>query len=183
LPAPHSIDSRPVRTERITIMQISTFKDMYLAELQELVSTEGLLAESLLQMAEVASHPALKDALIHHREETAVQKERLVSLLQKHGAEPRAHTDQAMQALIHETEKMLGMLQGNDLRDAGLIASAQRLEHYEIAAYGTAAALAGQLDLRDDQRMLHRSLEEEKRADLLLTQLAKSEVNPDAVAA
>jgi ferritin-like metal-binding protein YciE len=164
-------------------MQITTFKDMYLAELQELVSAEGQLGESLLQMAEVASHPTLKDALLHHREQTEVQKERLVSLLQKHGAEPRAHTDQAMQALIHETEKMLGMLKGNDLRDAGLIASAQRLEHYEIAAYGTAAALAGQLDLRDDQRVLHRSLEEEKQTDILLTQLAKSEVNPDAVAA
>jgi ferritin-like metal-binding protein YciE len=69
------------------------------------------------------------------------------------------------------------------IRDAGLIASAQRLEHYEIAAFGTAAALAGQLDLRDDQRTLHESLEEEKKADLLLTQLAKREVNRDALAA
>src|SRR5436305_818266 len=84
---------------------------------------------------------------------------------------PRAHTDQAMTALIAETEKMLRMLQGDDLRDAGLIASAQKLEHYEIAAYGTAAALAGQLDLREDQRTLHDLLEEEKRIDLLLTKL------------
>jgi ferritin-like metal-binding protein YciE len=164
-------------------MQITTFKDMYLAELQELANAESQLGESLLQMAEVASHPTLKDALLHHREQTQVQKERLVSLLQKHGAEPRAHTDQAMQALIHETEKMLSMLKGNDLRDAGLIASAQRLEHYEIAAYGTAAALAGQLDLREDQQILHKSLEEEKQTDILLTKLAKSEINPDAVAA
>jgi ferritin-like metal-binding protein YciE len=88
-----------------------------------------------------------------------------------------------MQALVRETEKMLSMLKGNDLRDAGLIASAQRLEHYEIAAYGTAAALAGQLDLRDEQRTLHESLEEEKKTDLLLTQLAKREVNQDALAA
>ena len=88
-----------------------------------------------------------------------------------------------MQALVNETEKMLAMLKGNDLRDAGLIASAQKLEHYEIAAYGTAAALAGQLDLRDDQRMLHASLEEEKEADVRLTKLAKGEVNPDALAA
>ena len=68
-------------------------------------------------------------------------------------------------------------------RDAGLIASAQKIEHYEIAAYGTAAALAGQLDLREDQRMLHGSLEEEKQMDVLLTELAKGEVNPDALAA
>jgi ferritin-like metal-binding protein YciE len=123
---------------------------------------EGQLADALRRMAEVASHQSLKNALMHHREETQVQRKRLESILQKHGANPRAHTDQAMQALVNETDKMLAMLKGNDLRDAGLIASAQKLEHYEIAAYGTAAALAGQLDLRDDQRMLHESLEEEK---------------------
>jgi ferritin-like metal-binding protein YciE len=164
-------------------MQLNSFRDMYIAELQELVSVEEQLAESLLRMAGVASHPSLKDALIHHRDQTQMQKERLESILQRHGANPTAHTDQAMQALVSETEKMLGMLKGNDLRDAGLIASAQNLEHYEIAAYGTAAALAGQLDLRDDQRMLHESLDEEKQADVLLTKLAKGEVNRDALAA
>jgi ferritin-like metal-binding protein YciE len=93
------------------------------------------------------------------------------------------HTDQAMRALVKETKKMLTMLKGNELRDAGLIASAQKLEHYEIAAYGTCAALAGQLDLREDQKKLHKSLEEEKQTDILLTQLAKGEVNRDALAA
>ena len=93
------------------------------------------------------------------------------------------HTDQAMEALVNETQKMLSLLEGDDLRDAGLVASAQKLEHYEIAAYGTAAALAGQLDLRDDQRMLHDSLEEERKADAALTELAKGEVNQDAAAA
>jgi ferritin-like metal-binding protein YciE len=83
---------------------------------------------------------------------------------------------------LNETEKMLALLEG-ELRDAGLIASAQKLEHYEIAAYGTAAALAGQLELRDDQRMLHDSLEEERKADAALTKLAKGEVNQDAAAA
>jgi hypothetical protein len=71
----------------------------------------------------------------------------------------------------------------DDLRDAGLIASAQKIEHYEIAAYGTAAALAGQLELRDEQKMLHMSLEEERQVDTLLTHLAKREVNRQAVAA
>jgi ferritin-like metal-binding protein YciE len=87
-----------------------------------------------------------------------------------------------MEGLVHETEKMLGILKGNELRDAGLIASAQKLEHYEMAAYGTAAALAGQLGFRDDQRTPHVSLER-RQADLLLTQLAKREVNRDALAA
>ncbi len=164
-------------------MKISSFKDMYIAELQELANLEGQLTESLLRMAQMASNQRLKDALIHHREETQVQKDRLESILQKHGANPRAHTDQAMQALLGETEKMLTILQGKDLRDTGLIASAQKVEHYEIAAYGTAAALAGQLDLRDDQQVLHQSLEQEKHADAMLTELAKSEVNRGALAA
>ncbi|MDQ8729296.1 DUF892 family protein [Bradyrhizobium sp. LHD-71] len=164
-------------------MQIASLKDMYIAELQELVSVEEQLTEALGRMAVVASHPALKDALMHHREETQVQQQRLEAILQQYGADVRAHIDQSMQALLNETEKMFAILQGGDLRDAGLIASAQKIEHYEMAAYGTAAALAGQLDLRNDQRMLHDSLEEERRADALLTKLAKAEVNYDALAA
>jgi ferritin-like metal-binding protein YciE len=120
---------------------------MYIAELRELVSVESQLSDALLRMAGAAAHPAPKDLLLHHRGETEAQKERLATILRKHGANPAAHTDQAMHALVHETRKMLAMLGGGDLRDAGLIASAQKLEHYKIAAYGTAAALAGQLDL------------------------------------
>lgn len=165
------------------VMEISTFKDMYLAELQELVSVEEQLAEALLRMAAAASHPALKDALVDHHAETLAQKERLLAILRTHGVDPAAHVDQAMQALIRETRKMLGILEGDDLRDAGLIASIQKLEHYEIAAYGSAAALAGQLELRDDQMLLHDSLLEEKEADARLTDIAKGEVNPDALAA
>jgi len=85
--------------------------------------------------------------------------------------------------LIAETEKMANILQGDDLRDAGLIASAQKLEDYEIAACGSAAALAGQIDLREDQEQLHAILEEERRADKLLTELAKAEINHDAATA
>jgi ferritin-like metal-binding protein YciE len=164
-------------------MEIKNFKEMYIAELQELVSMETQLGQALTRMAEIASHPSLKDAFEQHHRETIAQEQRLRSILQKHSADREAHTDQAMQALIGETAKMITILQGQDLRDAGLLASAQKLEHYEIAAYGSAAALAGQLDLRDDQRMLHDSLEEEKRTDLLLTALAKGEINQDALAA
>ncbi len=164
-------------------MQITTFKDMYIAELQELVSMEAQLGAALLRMSTTAAHPALARALAYHHEETGSQRQRLESMLQSHGASTRAHTDQAMQALIQETEKMLGLLKGADLRDAGLIASAQKLEHYEIAAYGTAAALAGQLQMRNDQTVLHESLEEEREMDRELTDLAKGEVNRDALAA
>ena len=164
-------------------MELATLRDMFIAELQELASAEEQLAHCLQRMAGAASHPALKDALASHRRETQMQLDRLVAILQKQGADPKAHADQAMQALVKETEKMLTLLKGDDLRDAGLIASAQKLEHYEIAAYGTDAALAGQLELRPEQKVLHRSLEEEKKFDMLLTKLAKGKVNPDAVAA
>ena len=178
-----SASIRVAASEREITMKITNFKDMYIAELQEMVSMEGQLADELPRMAEVASHRSLKHVLTHYREETQIRRQRLESILQKHGANPRAHTDQAMQALVNETEMMLGMLNGNQLRDAGLIASAQKLEHYEIAAYGTVAALAGQLDLRHDQQILHESLEEKKQADVRLTKLAKGEVNPQALAA
>jgi ferritin-like metal-binding protein YciE len=164
-------------------MQITTFKGLYIAELQEMVSVEQQLGEALEEIAGAASHPSLKHALEVHRKETLAQGERLRAILQQHGANEETHTDQALQALIKETKKMMAMLEGDDLRDAGLLASAQKLEHYEIAAYGSAAALAGQLELRDDQQLLYETLQEEKRADELLTTLAKGEINQDALAA
>jgi ferritin-like metal-binding protein YciE len=164
-------------------MKITSFKDMYIAELQELANMEEQLATMLPHMAKKAAHPALKEAFARHAEETVAHQQRLASVLQKHGASPRAHTDQAMQALVKETDKILIMVKGNDLRDASLIASAQKLEHYEIAAYGTAVALAGQLDMREDQATLQNSLREEKHFDALLTRLAIGQVNPDALAA
>ena len=164
-------------------MEIRTFKDMYIAEVQELASVARQLGEYLPRVADAASHPALKKAIIENKENTESQMERLEAILETHGAEVDAHTDQAMQAMVSETEKMLPMLRGRELRDAGLIASIQRLKHYQIAAYGTAAALAGQLRLRDDQDVLLGSLEEERIADMELTSVAEQEVNPDAVAA
>ena len=164
-------------------MEITTFKDMYIAELQELASVVRQV-EDCLPAVEKAVHPALRRIILDTRQDTQLQKERLAAILQMHGAELEAHTDQAMQAIVSETSKMLPMLKGDDdLRDAGLIASIQRLKHYEIAVYGTAAALAGQLKLRDDQDVLLESLEEEKLTDVELTALAEQEVNPDALAA
>jgi ferritin-like metal-binding protein YciE len=164
-------------------MRIDSFKDMYVAELQKLLSVEVQLADMLLRLAGAAAHPSLKRALIHHHAETETQALRVMTILKKHEADEIAHIDQAMQALIAETVNMILMLKGDELCDAGLLASAQKIEHYEIAAYGSAAALAGQLDLRDEQKMLHMSLEEEREFDAVLTRLAKGEVNRNALAA
>jgi ferritin-like metal-binding protein YciE len=88
-----------------------------------------------------------------------------------------------MQAMIQEAEKWAGMVQEPALRDAGLIASAQRVEHYEIAIYGTLATWAKQLGLQQDLQTLHEILDQEKQADTKLTDLAKANVNPTAMAA
>ncbi len=161
-------------------MPISSLTDMYVAELQELHSVENQLVDALPRMAELAKSSELKDAINQHLDETRSQARRLEEVLRRRGAGPREHTDQAMQALLRESEKWAGMLDDPALADAGLIASAQKVEHYEIAAYGTVAAYAGLLGFEDDKGELHAILEQEKAADAKLSEVAKSVANPQA---
>lgn len=163
-------------------MQISGLYEMYLAELQELCSTEAQLGRALEGAADAASSPELKGALVRHRHEAALQEKRLEALLQSH-EENGAHTDQAMEAMLRETVKMTAILRRNAVRDVGLIVSMQKIGHYKIAAYGSLAALAGQLGLESDQTILQQSLAEEQHSDAALTELAESEINPTALAA
>jgi ferritin-like metal-binding protein YciE len=163
-------------------MNLDNFRDMYLTELQELRSVEAQLVEVLPKMADLASHPELKQAIQVHFDETRSQQSRLDEVLRRHNADPREHVDQAMLAMLKEAEKWAGMVQDQDLRDAGLIASAQRVEHYEIAVYGSLATWAKQLGLDEDLQALLDILEEEKRTDDKLSTLAKRVVNPDAAA-
>ncbi len=164
-------------------MKIDSFMQMYLAELQELASVQDQLEKAAPELARRAAHPALKDILANHREENEAQRRRLATILEGHAASPSAHHDQAMEALLAETGKMLDLLEGDDLRDAGLIASSQKIALYQVAAFGTAAALAGQLGLVDEQQVLHRCCEEHRTADERLSRLAKREINPEAAAA
>lgn len=161
-------------------MNIDEFRQMYVAELQELRSVEAQLVEALPKVAETANHPELKDAIRKHLEETRAQGGRLDGILRAHGARAREHQDSSMQTILREAEKWAKMVQDSHLRDAGLIASAQRVEHYEIAVYGTLAAWAKQLGHAEDLQTLHAILEEEKRTDETLTELAKHIINPDA---
>lgn len=179
---PHDIRTLfPAEPEPRT--RVNTFEGMYVTELQELANAEEQLGQALSGMAAMAASPALKNILADHRRKVDVQKQRLVSILEKHGAKPNAHSDQAMDALLKETRKMMTILQGDELCDAGLIASIQKLKHYEMAAYGTAAALAGQLGRREEQRALHECLDEERAMDRALTELAKGGINQHALAA
>ncbi|WP_159712532.1 YciE/YciF ferroxidase family protein [Geminicoccus flavidas] len=161
-------------------MNVENFRQMYVAELQELRNVEAQLVKGLQLMAERADHAELKKGFQEHQQETQSQLERLDGMLQAHNAQPGEHVDQSMQGLIRESEKWAGMVPDPDLRDAGLIASAQRIEHYEIAAYGSLATWAKQLGFSNDQATLHAILDEEKRTDEKLTDLAKRIVNPDA---
>jgi ferritin-like metal-binding protein YciE len=140
---------------------------------------ERQMGEALLRMSDVAVIP--EGGLAASSRTNAHANGPPRARLEQPRLEPvRTHRPGPVQALVTETEKMLRLVKGNDLRDAALIASAQKLEHYEMAAYGTAAALAGQLELHEDQTLLHDSLEEERETEALLTKLAKGEVNQDA---
>jgi ferritin-like metal-binding protein YciE len=164
-------------------MNVDDFRQMYVAELQELRSVEEQLIHALPRMSNMAQHPELKQGIMDHWEETRGQRERLDELLRRHHVNPREHQDSSMEAIISETKRWAQMVEDRDLRDAGLIASAQRVEHYEIAVYGTLAAWAKQLGLQEDLRVLLENLEEEKRADESLTELAKKIINPEAASA
>jgi len=161
-------------------MNIETLKDLYIAELQEARSVEEQLSEALPKMKEAASAEDLKRALDAHMRETRSQLDRVDAILQRHGAEAQAHSDQSMQTIVAEADNWAGMVDDPACRDAGLIASAQRIEHYEIAIYGTLATWAKQLELEEDAQTLHAILAEEKSADETLTGLAKGEVNTEA---
>lgn len=161
-------------------MNIKTLKDLYLAELQELRSVEEQLAEALPKMAQKAGDADLRDALDTHSAEPTVQQGHLDGLIDRHGAAPRAHHDQAMAALIDEAGKWADMIDDTALRDAALIASVQRIKHYEMSVYGTLATWAEHLGFDDDRQALQAILAEESDADAKLTDLATRKVNPNA---
>jgi ferritin-like metal-binding protein YciE len=161
-------------------MNVDDFRRMYVIELQELRSVEDQLVMALPKMVQLVEHPGLRDALELHLRETRSQRDRLDALLQRHNAADREHEDGSMQTILREAERWAKMVEDKDCRDAGIIASAQRVEHYEIAVYGSLATWARQLGLHDDARVLHAILEEEKRADEKLSRLAEEGINREA---
>jgi len=164
-------------------VNLDSLRAMYKTELQETCSVEAQLTEALPKMADAARDPQLKKAFEMHLEQTREHRRILEDLLRGHSANVREHTDQSMQAMVREAQKWAKIVQEPKFRDAGLIASAQRIEHYEIAVYGTLATWAKQLGLDEDMRKLLRILDEEKEADDKLTSLAKASINPTAAAA
>lgn len=161
-------------------MKLETLKKLYLSQLRDIYDSESRILKAIPQMAEAAHHPQLKSAFQRHESETREQINRLEQIFDALGLSPKGETCEATQGLIKEGQQIINAGGDQDVRDAGLIGAAQKIEHYEIANYGTVATYAQMLGERQALQLLTASLEEEKRTDKLLTTLAKSFINNDA---
>lgn len=148
-------------------------KDMYWAE--------KALTKALPKMHKNATSPKLKEAINKHLEETKVQVTRLEDVFNSLGKKAKAEKCEAMEGLIKEGESIMEETETGAVRDAGIIAAAQKVEHYEIASYGTLATYAKMLGHKDALALLAETLNEEKKTDTDLTKLAVSEVNVKAI--
>src|SRR5690606_24874826 len=132
---------------------LNDFNDLYVAQLKDLYSAETQLIEALPKMAEAAAHPELKRAFQDHLQETKRQKERLEQIFRGLDQDPSGETCQAMKGLVKEGQDIIDADGDDAVRDAGLIAAAQRVEHYEIAGYGCVRTYAERLGRTDDARL------------------------------
>lgn len=162
-------------------MKISGFEDLYVSELQEARSFESILTEGLPKMAEAASDARLRSAFDDHLRQTREHQRRVEAILKRLDVSPTEHVDQSMLTLAEQSDRMAKLVDPGPFRDAALIASAQRIEHYEIAVYGTLATYARFLGFENDHQILSGILEEERDADDLLSDIAEGVVNPSAV--
>lgn len=161
-------------------MKLNTLADLLHHELKDLYSAENQLVRALPKMARAAMNKDLKAAFEEHLEQTKGHVERLDQIATQIGKKLTGHKCKAMEGLIEEGSDLIGEDADESVRDAGLIGAAQRVEHYEIAGYGTARALATRLGQEDIAELLGQTLEEEKETDVKLTQLAESAVNAQA---
>jgi ferritin-like metal-binding protein YciE len=157
-------------------------RDLYLNELRDLYSAETQLIDALPKMADAATSPQLKDAFASHLLETRLHVQRLEQIFATLGENPSGETCQAMKGLIKEGGDYVKAGGDDHVRDAGLIGAAQRVEHYEIAGYGTARALALRLGETVAAKTLQMTLQEEGAADKKLTTIAEGQVNVSASA-
>ena len=161
-------------------MPMETMQDLYVHELKDLYNAEKQLLAALPKMAESATHRELRQAFEDHTRVTEEQVRRLETIFDDLGQSPTGKKCKGMEGLIEEGKEILEEKADPDVRDAALIGAAQRVEHYEIAGYGTARTYAQQLGFSKHADLLQRTLDEEGEADKLLTQLAESRVNRHA---
>lgn len=163
-------------------MTVESLKDLYIEQLRDLYNAENQLVDALPGMVDMASSDELVQAFEDHLEETREHKERLERIFHNLGEDPTGEKCEAMEGLIREAREIAQESRDTDALDAALIAQAQRIEHYEVAGYGTVRTYARQLDRDDDIDVLEETLGEEKTADKKLTKIAEQIVNPKAVA-
>jgi ferritin-like metal-binding protein YciE len=162
-------------------MKLNTLKQLYIEELRDLHSAENQLLKALPKMAKGASSEELKLAFENHLDQTKVHVERLEEIFERLDETPKGKTCQAMKGLVEEGSEILEEDGEESVLDAGIIAAAQKVEHYEIASYGTVRTFAQLLGEDEAAEVLQETLNEEGEADKLLTQLAQDMVNPEAL--
>jgi ferritin-like metal-binding protein YciE len=153
-------------------MQLGSISDVFRHEVQDLHSAETQLVGALPKMAQAASTEELRQAFEHHLEETREHVHRLDEIMAQAGVSAGNEMCKGMEGLITEGDEIVKAQGDPAAKDAALIAAAQRVEHYEIASYGTARTLADELDLSDAKDLLDQTLDEESQADKLLTKIA-----------
>jgi ferritin-like metal-binding protein YciE len=161
-------------------VSLSTLQDLYLHELKDLYSAENQILKALPKMAQATSNDKLRSAFEEHVEVTREHVRRLDTIFDELRQDPKGIHCKGMAGLIEEGEEILHEDADPAVRDAALIAAAQRVEHYEIAAYGTARTYADQLGLDDHAKLLDRTLNEEGETDKKLTRLAEQRINRKA---
>jgi ferritin-like metal-binding protein YciE len=161
-------------------VRLDSLRDLFKHDLQDLHDAESQIIEALPKMAEHASSPQLRQALHKHLEQTRRQRDRLEQVMSRVGTAPNGVRCKGMEGLIREGEEMLREHGDPDVLDAAIIGAAQKVEHYEIAAYGTARTFACMLGERESAGMLQQTLDEEGNTDKQLTMLAESRINREA---
>jgi ferritin-like metal-binding protein YciE len=166
------MEERMAKQKELTDLFLDTLEDIYFAE-------KKILA-ALPKMAKAAQSPKLKAAFEKHQEETETQVDRLEQVFASLDETPRAKTCDAIMGIIDEGKEVMSEYKGMPALDAGLLAAAQAVEHYEISRYGTLKTWATELGYRDAVKLLDATLKEEKNTDATLSQLAEAEVNRHA---
>ena len=160
-------------------MQMEDLQDLFVEELRDLYNAENQLIKALPRMAKAASSDELKEAFEQHLEQTRTHAQRIEQICDRLGAKPKGKKCKGMEGLIEEGKEMMKEAE-DEVLDAALISAAQRVEHYEIAGYGTVRAYAKLLGDEESARILQQTLDEEGQTDKLLTQLAESSINVEA---
>ncbi len=161
-------------------MALNSLQELLVEELKDTYDSETQIVKALPKMAKAATSPQLKAAFEKHLAETQNQVKRLEKIFAQLGEKPTGNTCEATEGLVKEAEELLSEGATPEVLDAGLIASAQKTEHYEIASYGTLRTWATELGHNDIAALLEETLNEEKLTDENLTALAESRINTKA---